>query len=77
MAQAWQARNQPVESRKGEYQRKTYLVEPETVQRIAQLAEREDIPLNDLVRFLLGYALDEIESGRVPLPVRIVEQRRL
>lgn len=55
-----------------EYQRKTYLLEPEMVQRIARLAQDEDVPINDLVRFLLTHALDEVESGRVELPVRVV-----
>ena len=77
MGQAWQSGDVGAEGGKTGYQRKTYLVEPETVQRIARLAEQEEIPLNDLVRFLLGYALDEVESGRVALPVRIVERRRV
>lgn len=62
-----------------EYQRKTYLLEPEMVLRVAALAQREAVPINDLVRFLLGYALDEVESGGIELPVKVVtvSQRRL
>lgn len=62
-----------------DYQRKTYLLEPEMVQQIADLAEREAVPINDLVRFLLGLALKEVESGEVALPVRVVtvEKRRV
>ena len=62
-----------------DYQRKTYLLEPEMVQKIATLAEREAVPINDLVRFLLGLALSEVESGEVALPVRVVtvEKRRV
>jgi hypothetical protein len=49
------------------------------VQQIADLAEREAVPINDLVRFLLGLALKEVESGEVALPVRVVtvEKRRV
>jgi len=59
-----------------DYQRKTYLLEPEMVQRVAELAEREEVPINDLVRFLLGHALDEVASGKVELPVRVVTVAR-
>jgi hypothetical protein len=62
-----------------DYQRKTYLLDPEMVAEIASLAKREEVPINDLVRFLLGLALQEVASGEVTLPVRVitVEKRRV
>lgn len=60
-----------------EYLRKTYLLEPETVQRIADLAEREDVPLSDLVRFLLSRVLDDVEAGTITIPVKVVGKRRV
>lgn len=62
-----------------DYQRKTYLLEPKMVKKIADLAERESVPINDLVRFLLNFALSEVETGEVMLPIKVitVEKRRV
>lgn len=54
------------------YQRKTYLLEPGMVEEIAALAAREGVPLNELVRFLLRHALDEVAAGRLELPIEVV-----
>ncbi len=64
---------------KPKYQRKTYLLEPEMVEHIANLAEREQVPINDLVRFLLDRAIEQVESGELQLPVKVitVKKRRL
>ena len=61
------------------YQRKTYLLEPGMVDEIAILAAREGVPLNELVRFLLRHALDEVAAGRLDLPIEVVtvQTRRL
>lgn len=66
------------DSRKaGKYNRKTYLLTPELEGRIKALAEHERVGQNELVRYLLSYALGSIESGEHQLPTQPVQQRTL
>lgn len=48
--------------------RKTYLLLPDMIERIAILAEEERVGINELVRFLLSHSLDQIENGRLEIP---------
>ena len=61
----------------GHYIRKTYLITPELIDRIKGLADRERVGQNELVRYLLAFALDQVESGRHILPAQPVQQRTL
>jgi hypothetical protein len=70
---AEQARLRKTES----YQRKTYLIAPDTIKRIAKLAKQERVGVNELVRYLIDFALDEIESGRHKIPTQAEEYRRI
>lgn len=45
--------------------RKTYLLHQWQVDQIAQQAKRQGIQLNEYMRALLEYVLDEVEEGRV------------
>jgi hypothetical protein len=51
------------------YQRKTYLVSPELVQRVKATAQHYKVGQNELVRFLLGRALDQLDAGELELPL--------
>lgn len=58
------------------YQRKTYLLRPHMIQRIADLSEREGLQVNELVRFLLTYGIEEVEAGRLELPGKVVTVKK-
>lgn len=49
--------------------RKTYLVTNELKDRIAHVAEQNSVGPNELVRFLLTAALDQLDAGTLALPV--------
>lgn len=61
----------------GHYIRKTYLITPDLIDRIKGLADRERVGQNELVRYLLAFALEQVESGRHTLPAQPVQQRTL
>ena len=61
----------------GHYIRKTYLITPELIDRIKGLADQERVGQNELVRYLLAFALEQVESGRHTLPAQPVQQRTL
>ena len=61
----------------GSYRRKTYLINDAIDDRVRLLAEREHVGQNELVRYLLSWALDQIESGVHKLPTAPVEKRTL
>lgn len=50
--------------------RKTYILTPDLVERVATTAARERVKINDLVRFLLIASLDMIDSGELALPTK-------
>ncbi|MDT8306455.1 MAG: hypothetical protein RRC07_11005 [Anaerolineae bacterium] len=56
--------------RRNRLQRKTYLLTPDLVDHIAELAEQERVGINELVRWLLREALAQIESGDLVIPTR-------
>ncbi len=58
-------------------QRKTYLLTPALIDRIGAVAGREQVGVNELVRYLLSYALDQVETGQHSLPAQPVAQRTL
>jgi hypothetical protein len=64
-------------SRAGQYIRKTYLMTPALIDRIKALADEERVGQNELVRYLLAFALDQVDSGRHALPAQPVQQRTL
>ncbi len=41
------------------------------------MVDRERVGQNELVRYLLAYALEQIESGKHKLPAEPVQQRTL
>ena len=59
------------------YQRKTYVLERDQVDRIKVLAQGQGIGINALTRWLLTHALDAIESGEWELPIEEVTVKRL
>lgn len=59
------------------YKRKTYLITADLEERVQQLADRERVGQNELVRYLLQWALDQVERGAHQLPVTPVEKRTL
>lgn len=65
------------EPAKPTYLRKTYLMTPELVQRIEELAATERVGINELVRHLLDVSLTQIERGEHTLAKKPVEQYKL
>ncbi len=55
--------------------RKTYLLTPQLVDHIADLAETERVGINELVRFLLHASLESIENGALQIPTRPARRR--
>jgi hypothetical protein len=50
--------------------RKTYLLYAGMIDEIETLAGQERVGINELVRFLLGSALDQVYSGNLEIPTR-------
>ncbi|MBP8003202.1 MAG: hypothetical protein KA314_29185 [Chloroflexi bacterium] len=48
--------------------RKTYLLTPDLIEQIEALADRERVGINELVRYLLGMALEQVDTGRLNVP---------
>lgn len=59
------------------YQRKTYVVERDQVDRIKALASENGIGINELVRWILGQSLQALDSGEWELPIEEVTIHRL
>lgn len=59
-----------VKAKKAAMVRKTYILTPELVNRVATTAGRERVKINDLVRFLLISSLDMLDSGELELPTK-------
>ena len=64
-------------SKAGQYKRKTFLITPELENRIRMLADEQLVGQNELVRYLLTFALEQVENGVHKLPTRPVQQRTL
>jgi hypothetical protein len=50
--------------------RKTYLLYPDMIAEIENLAAQERVGINDLVRYLLGSALDQVYNGELTIPTQ-------
>ena len=50
--------------------RKTYLLYPGMIEEIQTLANQERVGINDLVRYLLGVALDQVYNGDISIPTQ-------
>ena len=50
--------------------RKTYLLYAGMIEEIETLAAQERVGINELVRFLLGSALDQVYNGGLEIPTR-------
>ena len=57
--------------------RKTFYLSDTLTARIAALADRERVGQSELVRYLLDFALCEIEDGRHQLPTEPIDRRTL
>lgn len=51
-------------------QRKTFLVTPALIDRINQVARHHSVGQNELVRYLLDWSLEQVESGSHVLPLK-------
>ncbi|MCA9941968.1 MAG: hypothetical protein H6656_01075 [Ardenticatenaceae bacterium] len=50
--------------------RKTYLLYPDMIEEIESLAEQERVGISELVRYLLGSALDQIYNRKLGIPTQ-------
>ena len=50
--------------------RKTYLLYPGMIEEIEILAEQERVGINELIRFLLGHALDQAYNNELLIPTQ-------
>lgn len=66
---------QPEPEPANKLKRKTYLLYAGMVAEIEQLAEQERVGINELVRYLIGSALDQVYSGQLMIPTRPDKRR--
>lgn len=66
---------QPTPEPANKLKRKTYLLYAGMVDEIEQLAERERVGINELVRYLIGTALDQVYGGQLVIPTRPDKRR--
>ncbi len=59
------------------YSRKTYLVTPELIERVKNTADREQVGQNELLRYLLTWALDQLDAGHHQLPLEVEQSHRI
>ena len=55
--------------------RKTYLLQPQIIERIENTAEIERVGISELTNFLLSTALDLIESGQIEIPTQTAKRK--
>ena len=67
---ASQRREHDERERSNPLKRKTYLLTPELIDQVADLAETERVGINELVRYLLRSSLEMVEAGELPIPTR-------
>lgn len=51
-------------------QRKTFLVTPALIARINRVSKQQSVGQNELVRYLLEWSLDQVESGAHTIPLK-------
>lgn len=66
-----------IPDKKETYTRKTYLVTPELIERVKVTAEREQVGQNELLRYLLTWALDQLDDGHHQLPIEVEKSHRI
>ena len=62
---------------KSPYRRKTYLMSDDLIRRIEVQAERADVGVNEMNRYLLSLALELVERGEHHIQVRTVTKHTL
>jgi len=67
----------PPPDSKPTYIRKTYLVTQTLINRVKETADRERVGQNELLRYLLTWALDELEAGNHQLPIEQKTSHRI
>lgn len=55
--------------------RKTYLIRAGMIDHIEDLAQQERVGINELVRFLLSAAIDQVEDGTLVIPTKPGKRR--
>ena len=73
----WKEQITPAKTKSASYIRKTYLVTPELIERIKSTSIREQVGQNELVRYLLTWALDRLDEGDHNLPVEVEQVYRI
>lgn len=53
----------------GQYRRKTYILDPGTIDALEEEARALGVGVNELTRALLAHALDELQAGRLAVDV--------
>lgn len=56
--------------------RKTYLLYPDMIEEIEAIAEQERVGINELVRYMLGVALDQLYHRELEIPTK-PDRRRI
>jgi len=73
----WKEQISPAKLKTETYIRKTYLISPELIERIKVTAEREQVGQNELVRYILAWALEQLDQGGLSLPVEVEKVHRI
>ena len=69
------SREEPKPKSVSEYDRKTYLLTPEMIQEIETIASQKRVGINELVRYLLGAALDQVYKRQLEIPTQPWQRR--
>ena len=64
------AQPEPKQEEANELKRKTYLLYPDMIQEIESIADQERVGINELVRYLLGVALDQVYNRQLDIPTQ-------
>jgi len=64
------AKRSPSGSESTQPKRENYLVSHSLIDRLADAAQQHGVPQNEVVGYLLTWALDQLEAGKLTLPTR-------
>jgi len=73
----WKQQITPVNVKAEAYLRKTYLITPELIERVKVTAKLKQVGQNELVRYLLNWALGQLDDGTLNLPVEVEQVNRI
>ena len=72
-----ESESDPTRKSSPKYRRKTYLMTDELIERIEAQADKANVGINEMNRYLLTVALDLVESGKHEVQVQTIQKSTL